>query len=230
MCGELMTSGIYLITNKINGHMYVGGSVDIEKRLNEHKRGKDTDNQAIDRAILNYGKENFIYQIITELPADWEIIGEHEKYWIKFYNTFKDSNHYNLTEGGEGVSGFIHTEETKNKISESLKGSKNPNYKKTPSNETRKKISDSLKGHKVSDKTRVKLSKSLIGNKNAIKNYCTIVKFGIRNKKQIYALYHDGDFKKQSINIFKLINFALKEYPDEDLEISMEVLDNALLS
>lgn len=101
-----MVAGIYLITNKINGHMYVGGSVDIEKRFQEHQRGDNTDVQAIDRAIIKYGKDNFIYQIITELPADWDIIRKHEIYWIKFYNTFNDRRHYNLTDGGEGRSGY----------------------------------------------------------------------------------------------------------------------------
>lgn len=123
-----MVSGVYLITNKINGHMYVGGSVDIESRFDDHKRGKDADVQAIDRAILKYGKENFIYQIITELPADWNVIGKHEKYWIKFYNTFKDRKHYNLTGGGDGVgSGENHPNYGKTRPN--FTGENNPNFK-----------------------------------------------------------------------------------------------------
>jgi group I intron endonuclease len=54
-----MTSEIYLITNKINGHMYVGGSIDIERRFDEHKRYRDLKNSAVDRAIKKYGKENY---------------------------------------------------------------------------------------------------------------------------------------------------------------------------
>jgi hypothetical protein len=52
----------------------------------------------------------------------------------------------NQSDGGEGQSGFIHNEETKSKISESLKNNKEfQDYMKTE--EYRKKISNALKGH-----------------------------------------------------------------------------------
>lgn len=123
-----MISGIYLITNKINGHMYVGGSIDITRRFKSHKNCCDIKTSAIDKAINKYGKENFSYQIITELPADWNVIGEHEKYWIRFYNTFKDRKHYNLTGGGDGVgSGENHPFYGKTRLN--FTGENNPNFK-----------------------------------------------------------------------------------------------------
>ena len=36
--GILMTIGIYQIQNKINGKIYIGQSIDIEKRLKQHLR------------------------------------------------------------------------------------------------------------------------------------------------------------------------------------------------
>lgn len=97
-----MTCGIYLITNKINGHMYVGQSNNIEQRFDQHQWCHDVEDMAIDRAILKYGSDNFTYDIIEELPNNIDILHEREKYWIKFYNTYEDRNHYNLTPGGEG--------------------------------------------------------------------------------------------------------------------------------
>lgn len=124
-----MISGIYLITNKINGHKYVGGSLNINRRFSEHKRATDVDSQAIDKAILKYGANNFDYQIITKLPPNWKIIGEHEKYWIKFYNTFENKHHYNLTPGGDGNTvmggywkGKTFSEEHKQRLSEAKIG------------------------------------------------------------------------------------------------------------
>lgn len=209
-----MVAGIYLITNKINGHMYVGGSVDIKKRLDNHKRGNDSDTQAIDKAILKYGKENFIYQIITELPADWKVIGEHEKYWINFYNTFEDKNHYNLTEGGEGVSGWRHSEDFKKEQSKRMSGENNPmhgmcgekspNYGVPRSKEVRDKISESQKGDKSVH----------------WKGYARIHGIGLnKDGKQNYALYFNGKRLKRSIYKDKLIKYFIENYPLEIIQI-----------
>jgi hypothetical protein len=53
----------------------------------------------------------------------------------------------NLTEGGDGVSGFVHSEGSRKRMSESHKG-------KALSEEHRKKTSKTLMGHSVSEKTR----------------------------------------------------------------------------
>ena len=236
-----MTSGIYLITNKINNHMYVGGSIDIERRFREHKRGADVDNQAIDRAILKYGKENFTYQIITELPPDWKIIGNHEKYWVKFYNTFKDRKHYNLDEGGGGVSGFKHSDETKKKISESCKGktlseetkqkigeaNKGENnyfYGKHHTEETKKKMSESHKGKTLSEEHKKKIGEANKGktgdNSHHWKNYARIVKSGFtKQNKQRYQIKFNGKGIKKSTSIDKLKQWFNSNYPDEELII-----------
>jgi hypothetical protein len=52
----------------------------------------------------------------------------------------------NLTDGGEGPSGYTHTEETRRRLSKLRTG-------KVLSEETRRKVSDSLKGRPVSENT-----------------------------------------------------------------------------
>ena len=213
-----MTSGIYLITNKINNHMYVGGSIDIERRFREHKRGADVDNQAIDRAILKYGKENFTYQIITELPPDWKIISKHEKYWVKFYNTFKNKHHYNLKDGGDsGYEGNTHSEETRNKMSKSHIGN-------THSEETKKKMSEAHKGKNhwnygniTPDKTKIKISEKLR------KDYPRIIKKGFTHNRQQYAIIFNGEIIRRSTNIGLLKKWFNDNYPDEELVIDESI-------
>lgn len=61
--------------------------------------------------------------------------------------------------------GIPRSEETKRKISESLKGIKNPNYGKHRTEETKKKISESHKGIMASKKTKIMMSKMRKGNK-----------------------------------------------------------------
>jgi hypothetical protein len=65
---------------------------------------------------------------------------------------------YNLTDGGEGSSGAIRSEEFKKKTSERLKGVKNHCYGKPHSEEIKRKMSEAQKGKIVSEETRRKLS------------------------------------------------------------------------
>ena len=58
------------------------------------------------------------------------------------------------------------SEEHKRRISNALRGNKNPNYGKPCSVETRQKISEAHKGKKLSEEHKEKLCKALKGNKN----------------------------------------------------------------
>ena len=91
--------GIYKITNKINGHSYIGQSVNIQKRLNKHRNYNEEDSHyPLYRAIAKYGIENFSLEVIEECSID--NLDEREVYWIQYYDTFK--NGYNQTAGGQG--------------------------------------------------------------------------------------------------------------------------------
>lgn len=115
-----MSMGIYKITNKVNGKMYVGQSVNIEKRWYQHKnsceKGLDT---ALYRAMREYGVENFEFEVIEECLE--EELNEKEIYYIGRYNTYcgtKDSNGYNMTIGGEGLKSWSITDEVRDKMRE----------------------------------------------------------------------------------------------------------------
>jgi len=63
---------------------------------------------------------------------------------------------HNRTNGGDGASGCIHSEESKRKMSEAMKGENSPNYGKSLSEETRRKMSEARKN--PSEETRRKMS------------------------------------------------------------------------
>ena len=92
--------GIYLIENKTTGQKYIGQSTKILERWKKHCSGQYDNKSRIDRAIQKYGIQNFSLKIITQLPNIQQILDAHEIYWIKFYNTYHDESHYNLTPGG----------------------------------------------------------------------------------------------------------------------------------
>ena len=99
--------GIYKYTNKLNNKVYIGQSINLERRKYAHKSSAFNKN-AVDydsqfhQAIRKYGYENFSYEIIAEISSEEyskEMLDGLEKYFIQYYNSFK--NGYNSTEGGE---------------------------------------------------------------------------------------------------------------------------------
>ena len=92
--------GIYKITNRINGKIYVGQSNNIKRRFWEHQNRGAASRIPVDAAIEKYGSENFQYDIIEECLV--EKLNERETYWIKYFNSIE--NGYNLSEGGNQQS------------------------------------------------------------------------------------------------------------------------------
>jgi hypothetical protein len=99
----------------------------------------------------------FLKQNLTEKEAF-----KHEIYMIFLYGRKDLSTGIlrNRTDGGEGLSGVIVSDETRKKLSDAKKGAKNPSHGKTPSEETRRKISDANKSRVFSEETRRKLSEA----------------------------------------------------------------------
>ena len=70
----------------------------------------------IDRARKKYKVINFKYEIIETIEAETyedlnHLLSDAEIYWINYYDSYNSG--YNSTLGGEGMSGFHHTLETR---------------------------------------------------------------------------------------------------------------------
>lgn len=159
---------IYCITNKLNGKQYVGKHS--SRRLQNGYYGSGI---AVNKAIKKYGKHNFDKEILCLCENETEM-NEKEIFYISKYDTYK--NGYNMTIGGEGVCGCIPSNETRNKMSISIKKS----YKENP--ERAKAISDRAKlrvgnknaffGKKLSIEHIDKLRKTRIAAISGGKNHC----------------------------------------------------------
>ena len=64
--------GIYKYQNKLNGNIYIGQSVDINRRYSQHLQDANSNRAitAIDLAISKYGIDNFDFSIIEECPKE----------------------------------------------------------------------------------------------------------------------------------------------------------------
>ncbi len=196
-------SGIYKITCKSNNKSYIGSSVNLYERLQRHLRDLSKQrhcNYYLQRAFDKYGVDNFTYEILEYVDEDTILI--REQYYINQYQTSNYSLGYNLCpvagsrlgtkhrpETIEKYRQFtrIHTEETKQKISESNKGrlltdeqkeklsvslkkyySQNSNHflGKSHTDETIQKMREVKLGKTASDETKLKMSANNTGSKN----------------------------------------------------------------
>lgn len=100
--------GIYKITNKINNKVYIGQSINIEKRWGEHKRNAfnsktHTYYYPLYSSIRKYGLDNFTFEIIEECLI--KNLTEREQYWIEYYHSLDGNYGYNLIPATDGKRG-----------------------------------------------------------------------------------------------------------------------------
>lgn len=98
---NLEISGVYIITNSINGKRYIGSSNNIRKRLWKHRsllRHDKHENPHLQNAWNKYGEDNFVYSILEE--CDVSILLEREQYYIDIlkpeYNIDISTTHEHL--------------------------------------------------------------------------------------------------------------------------------------
>lgn len=97
-CGN--PSFVYVITNKLNGDTYVGASKGDLHRLDDHKKGKNS-NQYLHNAIIKYGVENFTFNE-HEMLSSWEEALCAERKYNQYLRSI-GVKLYNCTDGGAGV-------------------------------------------------------------------------------------------------------------------------------
>lgn len=98
---------IYQIKNLVNGHLYIGQTVNYEARKLKHlsclRRGVH-DNPYLQKAFDKYGESLFEFSILHEEECDQDRLNELEEYYIKKYDTYE--NGYNCNRGGQQHNGF----------------------------------------------------------------------------------------------------------------------------
>lgn len=92
-----MSIGIYKIENIINNKVYIGSSIDIEKRFYKHlwmlRKGVH-DNNYLQNSFNEHGEENFKFSIIESCSEDMLI--EMENFFLNLLNSSHVNYGYNL--------------------------------------------------------------------------------------------------------------------------------------
>jgi group I intron endonuclease len=108
--------------------------------------------------MRKYGEDAFTFEILIFIPNI--LLNIWERFYIRLFNSVK--NGYNTFERGNTSFGFKHSEESKKKISLKAMGNQRMVGKKL-SEDTKQKISKSLKGFRHSPDTIAKMSKVKMG-------------------------------------------------------------------
>ena len=92
---------IYKITNQKNGMVYIGSSIEVERRWRQHKEASINEkdhhyNYPLMIAFREFGIANFTFEIVDTLPT-WEAMIEAEHNWIIKENCV-NPNGYNQTD------------------------------------------------------------------------------------------------------------------------------------
>lgn len=112
-------SGVYCLINKVNGHSYVGSSMNLASRMRNYLnkaflKSKQNANMPITKALLKYDYSNFSLLILEYVELVNLTIRE------TFYIT-QMIPYYNVLKEGYSSLGYKHTEETKKLLSELAK-------------------------------------------------------------------------------------------------------------
>lgn len=159
-----MASGVYIIINTINGKVYVGSSIDVEKRFGEHKSGlrnKSHKNIYLQNAWNKYGEDAFEFKALEYIEES--LLLEREQFWMDKYQSYNRRVGYNIAPiAGRniGIKRRPVSQETRLKISLTSRGRK-------LSDEAKNKMRGKAIGRLHSEETKEKLRRMNTGNKHS---------------------------------------------------------------
>jgi group I intron endonuclease len=204
---------IYKITNKENGLIYIGCTVNsLSHRFNQHLyRCFKTDYKSkLYNSMKKYGQDNFTIELLEE--CDLIIIYETEKKYIEQYDSY--NNGLNSTFGGEGCLGYIHSPEMRVKISEAVKNGKSHKGKTYEELYGDRAEEEKLKRKLASGWDKMSEEERNIRVNNITKSIRKNSKYGIELVKEIKQKINEGvkikELKKTYPQVYENFFYDLK--------------------
>ena len=203
------------IRKDIEMPFYIGIGLDTKRAYSKTHRN------AYWKSIV--GKTDYEVEVLFD-EIDYEYAKIKEKEFIALYKRRKDGGILcNLTLGGDGVLGIVHSKEAREKMGA-------PNKGKTISEWQKKRTSEFHKGRKRSEETRKKISESALGEKNS--------RYGIKasddTKQKMSISAKKGEDSKLSklteSNVLKIRDLYKKEISSRKLAKMFNVQKNCILS
>ena len=177
-------SGVYCLVNKINGHSYIGSSINLASRMknylnNAFLKSRQNINMPIVKALLKYDQSNFELLILEYIEP--KSLAIRETHFITSVVPY-----YNILKQGYSSLGYKHTEQTRILLSELAK------------NRVHAPITKSL------------ISIALLGENNPFynKNHSMESKVRMIQAKSAYPVYVYNSFKELLVIIPSVLTLA----------------------
>lgn len=149
-------SYIYVIANKINSKVYIGKTIDLQKRWTRHKYfARKGIRRHLYNAMRRYGVDQFVMSVVEE--CEDAIVNDREKYWISHFNSMDREFGYNRTSGGDGGNTWElnqHKDATRELLSRKLKGH-------AVNREAILQNAEKRRGAKLPEEQKIQISKTL---------------------------------------------------------------------
>lgn len=173
-----MVSGIYGYYDNLKDKIvYIGKSSNLKRRYKQHLHVSRK--LQIDKIIRNNPKR---YDFIILKKCDDKKLNYWEITLIALFNL-----KFNFTNGGDGTTGYKHTEEVCKKISESQKGKKRPKH-----SERMKSDGNPMYNKKHTKKARLKMSESTIKLRRI--NWKNYIKYNLWDARKV-AYYNNEMYR-----------------------------------
>lgn len=158
-----MKSGVYKITNTLDGKVYVGSSKRLSSRLSLHKRQLALGvhhSKKLQRAWDKYGPSSFEFSVIEYVELVDSLIAR-EQHWIDVLQAASKDGGYNIRHIADSNFGIKRSDEVRKAASLQRMGKK----RGPQSDEHRSRIGQGNTGKTRSEETRRKISEAKIGVK-----------------------------------------------------------------
>lgn len=152
-----IVSGIYCIQSLTNNKKYIGSSINVFKRRNQHfssLKNLKHKNKHLQSAYNKYGKDNFIFYVIEFVENKNDLISREQ------YHIDNEKPEYNINLIANSSLGVKRSPETLEKMRKAVLGLKHPEWRNKIKSEAQGGDNHWTKKKKFSEESKLKMSNS----------------------------------------------------------------------
>lgn len=167
-----MKSGVYKITNLVNGKFYIGSSEDVDNRWDTHKQylnGGYHINPKLQNAWDFYGGDEFMFEMIEETSSEKSILLDREQHYLDLFKPYMRDVGYNIcpkASGGDNITYNPNRDVFIEKMRTISLGENNPMYGRKHKEESKQ-----LQKNKAKGRFSLEWFINKYGNEEGTKNY-----------------------------------------------------------